>query len=147
MDAVHTPRAAGAPGARRWLLLAIAIALEVTASLSLKGALDAPALYAVVVAGYVGSFACLGGALRAGAPLGVAYGIWGATGVVLTATLSTLLFAEPFTPLMGVGIALIVAGVLLVELGSQRAQRKAAASLASGAAEPDARTKDAEAAS
>ncbi|QCR18399.1 DMT family transporter [Agrococcus sp. SGAir0287] len=124
-ESVGRRRAVGSP-ARRWMLLAAAIALEVTASLSLKGALDAPALYAVVVTGYVGSFACLGGALRAGVPLGVAYGIWGATGVALTATLSTLLFAEPFTPLMGVGIALIVAGVLLVELGSQQARRRAA---------------------
>ncbi|SDH70692.1 DMT family transporter [Agrococcus jejuensis] len=111
--------------ARRWLLLAGAIALEVTASLSLKGALETPGLYAVVVAGYVGSFACLAGTLRAGMPLGVAYGIWGATGVALTAVLSTALFGEPFTPLMGVGIALIIGGVLLVELGSQAAHRRA----------------------
>ena len=132
MDAVRA-HAAAARGARRWLPLAAAIALEVTASLSLEGALDAPALYAVVVAGYVGSFACLGGALRAGAPLGVAYGIWGATGVVLTASLSTLLFDEPFTPFMGAGIVLIVAGVLLVELGSQQARRRTVAASATAA--------------
>lgn len=120
---------------RPWLLLAAAIALEVTASLSLKAALESPGLYVVVVAGYVGSFACLGGVLRAGLPLGVAYGIWGATGVALTATLSTLLFGEPFTPLMGVGIALIIGGVLLVELGSQQAQRRAAALAAASVAE------------
>ncbi|WP_144720529.1 DMT family transporter [Agrococcus jejuensis] len=114
------------PVVQRWVLLAGAIALEVTASLSLKGALESPALYAVVVLGYVGAFAGLGGALRAGMPLGVAYGIWGATGVALTAALSTTLFGEPFTPLMGVGIALIIGGVLLVELGSQAAHRRAA---------------------
>ncbi|MFC7431410.1 MULTISPECIES: DMT family transporter [unclassified Agrococcus] len=108
---------------RRWLLLGGAIGLEVTASLSLKAALDAPALYVVVVIGYVGSFVCLGAVLRAGMALGVAYGIWGATGVALTATLSTALLGEPFTPLMGAGIALIVGGVLLIEIGSQRAHR------------------------
>lgn len=120
-------RAARGRSLSRWLLLAAAIGLEVTASLSLKAALDAPGLYAVVVAGYAGSFACLAGVLRAGLPLGVAYGIWGAAGVALTATLSSLLLREPFTPLMGAGIGLIVGGVLLVELGSQRAQRTAAA--------------------
>lgn len=133
---MHDVRTRGGTVGRRirpWLLLAAAIGLEVSASLSLKAALDAPALYAVVVAGYVGSFACLAGVLRAGLPLGVAYGIWGATGVALTATLSTLLFGEPFTPLMGVGIVLIIGGVLLVEIGSQQAQRRRAA-LAAGAA-------------
>lgn len=111
---------------RKWLLLAAAISCEVTASLSLKGALDAPALYAVVVTGYLASFAFLALVLRAGLPLGVAYGIWGALGVALTALLSAALFAEPLTALMGLGIVLIIGGVLLVELGSQRAHDRAA---------------------
>ena len=41
----------------RWLLLAAAIATEVTASLSLKAAIDHAALYVVVVVGYVASSA------------------------------------------------------------------------------------------
>lgn len=107
--------------ARRWLFLACAIALEVTGSLSLKGALEAPVLYLVVVVGYLGSFVFLAGTLRAGLPLGVAYGIWGAVGVALTAVLSAWIFGEPLTGLMALGIAVIIAGVLCVELGSQRA--------------------------
>ena len=124
---------------RKWLLLAAAISCEVTASLSLKGALDAPALYVVVVAGYVASFAFLALVLRAGLPLGVAYGIWGALGVALTALLSALLFAEPLTALMGLGMVLIIGGVFLVELGSQcahdRAVRAQERAQASGAGE------------
>ena len=34
-----------------------------------------------------------------------------------------MLFGEPFTPLMGMGIVLIAAGVLLVELGSSHTRR------------------------
>lgn len=105
-----------------WLLLAGAIVCEVTASLSLKGALDHPGLYVVVVVGYVASFTCLAGVLRHGMALGVAYGIWGALGVAATAVLSAAIFDEALTPLMGVGIALIIAGVLTVEIGSQRAR-------------------------
>jgi small multidrug resistance pump len=108
-----------------WLLLACAIASEVTASLSLKGALDRPALYVVVVIGYVVSFVLLAVVLRRGMALGVAYGVWGALGVASTAVLSSLIFDEPFTALMGVGLGLIIAGVLLVELGSQAAHRRA----------------------
>ena len=106
-----------------WLLLAAAILSEVTGTLSLRGALDHPALYAVVVAGYVLSFVLLAQVLRGGMGLGVAYGIWGASGVVLTAGASALLFGESLTVLKISGILLIAAGVAVVELGSQKARR------------------------
>ena len=108
-----------------WLLLASAILAEVTGSLSLKGALDHPALYVVVAAGYLGAFALLAIVLRTGMALGVAYGIWAAAGVALTAIGSLIVFGEPITLLMGVGIVVIIAGVLCVELGSQAAHQKA----------------------
>nr|WP_079574501.1 SMR family transporter [Krasilnikoviella flava] len=114
---------AGRGRAAAWVFLAGAILLEVSATLSLKGALELPALYALVVAGYVGSFTCLTLALRAGMALGAAYGIWGASGVALTAVLSTILFGEPFTLLMSIGVVLVIGGVLCVELGAQAARR------------------------
>lgn len=105
--------------ARGWALLGCAIAAEVTATLSLKGALEAPALYAVVVFGYLGAFVLLTAVLRTGIGLGVAYGIWAAAGVAFTAVLSMAVYGEPLTPLIGVGIALVITGVLCVELGSR----------------------------
>ena len=106
---------------KKWMLLAGAIATEVTASLSLKAALDHPAFYLVVVVGYIAAFVFLSFVLREGLALGVAYGIWGALGVALTAIMSFLVFGEPLTIVMGIGLALIILGVLVVELGSQRA--------------------------
>lgn len=104
-----------------WLLLAAAIACEVAATLSLKAALDRPALYVVVVTGYALSFGLLAVVLRRGMPLGIAYGIWSACGVALTTVLSTLLLGEAFTPLMGLGVVLVIGGVLLVETGAPSA--------------------------
>lgn len=106
-----------------WLLLVAAILAEVTGSLSLKGALDHPALYVVVAVGYLGAFTLLGVVLRTGMALGVAYGIWGASGVALTAIGSLIVFGEPLTLLMGIGIVVIIAGVLCVELGAQSAKK------------------------
>lgn len=103
----------------KWVLLLAAVASEVAATLSLKGALDHPALYVVVVAGYLAAFLLLAAVLRAGTPLGVAYGIWGALGVAFTAVLSALIFGEQLTLPMGAGLLLIVGGILLVELGSR----------------------------
>ena len=101
-----------------WLLLAIAIVTEVAATISLKLATDGrPRWYAVVAVGYVTAFSMLAGALSLGLPIGVAYGIWAATGVALTAILGRVLFREPLTRTMLAGIALIIGGVLLIELG------------------------------
>lgn len=101
-----------------WFLLACAIASEVTATLSLRVAVHGRrALYAVVVAGYLASFVFLALTLSAGLGIGVAYGIWAATGIAVTAIASRLLFGEPLTRTMSAGIVLIIAGVLLIETG------------------------------
>lgn len=101
-----------------WVLLAIAIVTEVGATISLKLATDGKRLwYVAVVAGYLIAFSLLAVALTLGLPIGVAYGIWAATGVALTAILGRVLFREPLTALMLGGIALIIVGVFLVELG------------------------------
>lgn len=107
----------------KWLVLAAAISSEVTATLALKAALDHPAWYALVATGYLVSFMLIAVCLRMGMGIGVVYGIWGASGVAATAVLSALIFDEPLTILMGLGIALIIGGVLTIELGSQQAHR------------------------
>lgn len=118
--------------ASAWLLLVATIFLEVVATLSMKSALENPAFYLVTIVGYAGSFACLTLVLRLGIPLGVAYGIWAAAGVALTAILSKQIFDEPFTFVMGIGLTLLVGGVLCIEVGAQdkrnAAQTRAAAS-------------------
>lgn len=110
----------------KWLLLAGAIVTEVTGSLALQGAQVHAALYALVAVGYVASFVFLATLLRTTMPLGVAYGIWSAVGVALTAMLAAVLYGQAFTGTMLAGIVLIIAGVLLVDLGSHpRRHRKA----------------------
>ncbi|GAB2832444.1 DMT family transporter [Microbacterium insulae] len=99
------------------LALTGAILVEVAATLSLKAAIVQPLWYVAVVAGYATAFALLAVCLRAGMPVGVAYAIWGACGVFLTALLAALIFGEMLTPIMAVGMALIIGGVLFVEAG------------------------------
>ena len=108
-------------GTCAWLALGGAVVSEVSATLALRQALEQPGFYAVVGIGYALAFILLSLTLKAGMPLGVAYGLWGALGVALTAVLSMLVFGEPITVLVALGIALIMAGVLLVEVGAQRA--------------------------
>ncbi len=74
--------------------------------------------YSGVVVGYLAAFTLLSLALAGGLGIGIAYGIWAAGGVALTAVLSRVLFHEAFNRTTAAGIALIIAGVLLVELGA-----------------------------
>jgi small multidrug resistance pump len=101
-----------------WLYLSLAILVEVASTLSLRVAsAGRRGWYAVVVPGYVAAFVLLALALDEGMGIGVAYGIWTAAGVALTALLSHLLFSESLTRTMALGILLIAAGVLLLETG------------------------------
>lgn len=103
---------------RTWVLLAAAIVTEVAATLSLRASQDNAVWLAVVAVGYATAFVLLALVLRAGVAVGVAYGIWGASGTALTAVLAAIIFRDALTwPIAG-GIALIIAGVLFVELGS-----------------------------
>ncbi|WP_029109363.1 multidrug efflux SMR transporter [Mycobacterium sp. URHD0025] len=103
---------------RTWVLLIAAVATEVTATLSLRASQDHPGWLVLVASGYLAAFVLLTLVLRAGMPVGVAYGIWGALGTAATAVLAAFLFDDPFTWPIAAGIGLIIAGVLLVELGS-----------------------------
>ncbi|WP_197376126.1 DMT family transporter [Mycolicibacterium baixiangningiae] len=101
-----------------WLYLVVAVVCEVGATLSLKGSESVPLLYGVVAVGYVAAFVCLTLALKRGLGLGVAYGIWAAAGVAITAAASRFLFDEPLTRKMVAGIGFIITGVLLMEIGA-----------------------------
>lgn len=101
-----------------YLLLIGAILFEVSGTISLRLAIDNKRWYAAVAVGYVVSFSLLGFTLAHGMPIGIAYGIWAAAGVALTAIISKFLFKDPLTWLMSLGIILIIGGVLLIELGA-----------------------------
>jgi small multidrug resistance pump len=101
-----------------WWALAAAILVEVAATLALRASegFRRRAWIAPAALGYLLSFYLLWLTLSLGMPVGVAYGIWTACGVALVAVIARILFAETLTWVMGLGIALIAAGVLTIEL-------------------------------
>lgn len=102
-----------------WIFLVAAIVAEVAATLSLRVASGGRnTWYTGVVMGYLLAFAFLAGTLSNGIGLGVAYGIWAAAGVALTAIASRILFNETLNTVMTLGIILVVGGVLLIETGA-----------------------------
>jgi len=101
-----------------WWALAGAILIEVIATLSLRASdgFRKKAWIVPVIAGYLASFYLLWVSLSLGMPVGIAYGVWTACGVALVAIIARVLFSDPLTWVMALGIALIVAGVLTIEL-------------------------------
>lgn len=103
-----------------YLFLVLAIVAEVSATLSLKAAARGKKfMYGVVISGYLVAFLLLALTLREGVPLGIAYGIWAAVGVALTAILSRVIYKEPLTWVMLIGIGMILVGILIIELSAQ----------------------------
>lgn len=107
-----------------WLFLAAAIATEVTATLCLRASEGFSRLgfTAVVVVGYVASFWCLSQSLERGMSLGVAYGVWSGIGVATVAVLGKVFFDDGLTLVTVGGIALIILGVVVVQLGGTHAE-------------------------
>lgn len=70
-----------------------------------------------VVAGFVAAFAFLGLALKT-IPLSRAYAIWSGLGTALTAGVGVVVFHEQLGLWRAIGIALIVAGVVFLNIGS-----------------------------
>ena len=103
-----------------WLYLAIAIVSEVVATSALKATEGftrwVPSL--LVVVGYASAFYFLSLTLRS-IPIGVAYAVWSGAGVVLISLVGWLLYQQSLDAAALIGIGLIVAGVLVLNLFSK----------------------------
>jgi small multidrug resistance pump len=105
-----------------YLLLAVGIAAEVSATVSLKLSDGFSKLgpSVVVICGYGIAFAALGVVLKMGLPVGVVYAVWAAIGVAAVALIGVLFLNEPVNPVMITGLVLVIGGVALIEVGAAR---------------------------
>jgi small multidrug resistance pump len=102
-----------------WLILLGAIAAEVAGTMALR-ALSAgfrlwPAV--LVTVGYAVSFILLAFALRT-VSVSTAYAVWSGVGTVGVAVLAVLIYGEKITLVGAAGIALVIAGCVLLNVGS-----------------------------
>ncbi|WP_042387873.1 DMT family transporter [Streptacidiphilus melanogenes] len=100
------------------LFLALAISSEICATVSLKytHGFTRLAPSAVVVLGYVASFALLSQALKQ-IPVSSAYAIWSGVGTAVVAAIGFVFLGEGANAWKVVGIALIIVGVIALNLG------------------------------
>ena len=95
------------------VLLGLAIAVEVCATLALRASdgLSRPGLVGLVVIGYATSFWLLSLVLR-DISIGTSYAIWSGVGTAALAIIGMIALGEPATALRLASIALIVVGVI-----------------------------------
>lgn len=103
-----------------WLYLAVAIVAEVIATSMLKASDGFSRLWPslIVVMGYGVAFYCLSLTLRT-IPVGIAYAVWSGAGIVLVSLVAWLGFGQKLDAPAVAGIALIVAGVMVLNLFSR----------------------------
>jgi small multidrug resistance pump len=108
--------------AMQWLFLSIAIISEVMATSALKSSNGFTQLWPslVVVAGYAAAFFFLSLTLRT-IPVGIAYAIWSGAGIVLITLIAWLVLGQTLDGPAIVGLALIVAGVVVLNIFSKSA--------------------------
>jgi small multidrug resistance pump len=105
---------------RNWLFLFVAIVSEVIATSALKSSEGFSRFWpsVVVVVGYGIAFYCLALTLKV-IPMGVVYAIWSGIGIVLITLVGWFLFDQKLDLPALLGIGLIAAGVVVMNVFSK----------------------------
>ena len=105
-----------------YIYLFAAIVCEVIATSALKAAAGFSRSWpsVIVIVGYGLAFYCLSLTMRT-IPIGIAYAIWSGVGIVLIALVGLLFYRQPLDAPALIGMALILAGVLIINVFSKTA--------------------------
>ncbi|MGV9881947.1 DMT family transporter [Streptomyces sp. NPDC003006] len=101
-----------------YALLAAAIAAEVTGTTAMKYSEGFSRLWPslITVAGYLLAFTLLAQTLKT-LSVGTAYAIWAGIGTAAVAAIGMMFLGESTSPLKLAGIALVIVGVVVLNLG------------------------------
>ena len=110
------------PAAWAWLLAAIVAETVGTSALQASRQFTRIGPTVLVVVGYGLSFWFMAMALRT-MPVGVVYAVWSGLGIVLIALIGRAVFGQRLDPPALLGLALILAGVLVIHLFSDTTPR------------------------
>lgn len=104
-----------------WIWLGIAIVCEISGTLMLKASEGFSKFWPSigVVAGYGGAFVLMAKSLKT-IDVGITYAIWSGVGIIGAAIGGIVFFNEDLTKLNILGMAVIVAGVVVMNLGGVR---------------------------
>ncbi|CNJ82529.1 putative inner membrane protein [Yersinia mollaretii] len=107
-----------------WIFLGLAIVAEIIGTLSMKYASVSGEMTGHIVMYFMitGSYILLALAVKKVA-LGVAYALWEGIGILIITLFSVLWFDESLSALKIVGLATLVAGIMLVKSGTRKPKK------------------------
>ena len=102
-----------------WILLAFAIMIEVTGTNCIKASqgFTKPIPTAVAIVAFVCSLYLLS-IISKTLPIGIVYAVWSGVGIILTSIIAYFIFDQKLDLAGFIGIGLILAGVLVINLFS-----------------------------
>jgi small multidrug resistance pump len=105
-----------------WVFLFVAIGVEVFATAMLKVTDGFTRLWPTVacLTAYAVSFVALSQAVKV-VPVGVAYAIWSGLGTAAIVAIGATFLGEQITPVKLIGVGLIIAGVVTLNVGGAAA--------------------------
>ncbi|MFC7363260.1 DMT family transporter [Nocardioides astragali] len=98
------------------LLVAVAVEVAATSFMPRTNGFREPGWTALVLAGYAVSLALLALVVRT-LPVSVAYAVWAGLGTAAVAVIGAVFLGEPMGMARVIAIAMIVAGVVVLNLG------------------------------
>jgi small multidrug resistance pump len=103
-----------------WLYLSVAVLAEVmaTSALTASAGFTRPLPSLAVIVGYGIAFWFLSLSLKS-IPVGIAYAVWSGAGIVLISLIGWIAFEQQLDAAALIGMALIVTGVLVINLFSR----------------------------
>jgi len=102
-----------------WLILCLSIALEVcgTVCLKLSDGMSRPLPILGVILFYLSAFGLMSTSLKS-LEIGIVYAIWAAAGTALIAIIGIVFFGESIASGKIVGLAFVIAGVVLLKVSN-----------------------------
>lgn len=100
-----------------WLFLIFGVAAEAMSHVALKETHGFTKLVpsALVLLGHLAAFMCLGQAMK-GMPVGIVHALWAGLAIVAVTLLSTFIYRQHIDTATWLGMVLIIAGVVMINL-------------------------------
>lgn len=109
-----------------WLFLVAAVLSEMIGATAagVSEGFTRPLAVLVAIPTVLAAYYLLALALNRGMGVGVAYGVWTASGVAIVALIGVVFLGDSLTPVQVGGLALVMVGALALELGRARTPRE-----------------------
>lgn len=99
-----------------WFFLLLGVGAEALSHVALKATdgFSKPLPATLVLIGHLAAFVCLAQAMKGGMPVGIVHALWAGLAIVSVTLISQLVYRQHMDTSLWIGMALIAAGVMVI---------------------------------